>query len=121
PAVHRPFPVVLRSPPTLPRLLPRAPWPPLFPTRRSSDLVSPGAVRTFRGRATGIKRGRRTSRPCCTARDRAAAAHRGALLHSSRDRKSTRLNSSHVSISYAVFGWKQKLTSVWHHSRLGRL
>src|SRR5699024_12604661 len=24
------------------------------------------------------------------------------------DRKSTRLNSSHVSISYAVFGWKHK-------------
>src|SRR5699024_12754001 len=30
-------------------------------------------------------------------------AHGGALLAQERDRKSTRLNSSHVSISYAVF------------------
>src|SRR5699024_11884410 len=29
-------------------------------------------------------------------------------IHSSRDRKSTRLNSSHVSISYAVFCLKKK-------------
>src|SRR5699024_11780119 len=29
---------------------------------------------------------------------------------SKRDRKSTRLNSSHVSISYAVFCWKKKKT-----------
>src|SRR6266704_5781345 len=28
--------------------------------------------------------------------------------HPARDRKSTRLNSSHVSISYAVFCWKKK-------------
>src|SRR5699024_11899743 len=28
------------------------------------------------------------------------------------DRKSTRLNSSHVSISYAVFCWKRKISSV---------
>src|SRR5438067_10016155 len=35
----------------------------------------------------------------------------GALLHArQRDRKSTRLNSSHVSISYAVFCLKKKTT-----------
>src|SRR5690625_2508796 len=28
--------------------------------------------------------------------------------HDAIDRKSTRLNSSHVAISYAVFGWKEK-------------
>src|SRR5207249_6760784 len=30
-------------------------------------------------------------------------------LHGEPDRKSTRLNSSHVSISYAVFCWKKKI------------
>src|SRR5204862_943158 len=29
-----------------------------------------------------------------------------------RDRKSTRLNSSHVEISYAVFCWKKKLIDI---------
>src|SRR5439155_21472829 len=38
-------------------------------------------------------------------------ARRGALLdrHGGRDRKSTRLNSSHVAISYAVFCLKKKI------------
>src|SRR5438067_5008464 len=43
--------------------------------------------------------------------DRAALAGRpvrGARGHHERDRKSTRLNSSHVSISYAVFCLKKK-------------
>src|SRR5690242_21142255 len=35
--------------------------------------------------------------------------HRG--LNSHQDRKSTRLNSSHMSISYAVFCLKKKITS----------
>src|SRR5438067_4140849 len=35
-------------------------------------------------------------------------AQSSARLHSSPDRKSTRLNSSHVSISYAVFCLKKK-------------
>src|SRR5699024_12224137 len=33
------------------------------------------------------------------------------LLERFSDRKSTRLNSSHVSISYAVFCWKKKRTN----------
>src|SRR5215208_4578433 len=33
-----------------------------------------------------------------------------------RDRKSTRLNSSHVAISYAVFCLKKKKTNSWSHS-----
>src|SRR5699024_11259592 len=33
-----------------------------------------------------------------------------------RDRKSTRLNSSHVSISYAVFCLKKKKTKPTHHT-----
>src|SRR5699024_12167176 len=35
----------------------------------------------------------------------------GPLRHTARDRKSTRLNSSHVSISYAVFCLKKKKMS----------
>src|SRR5690625_6643000 len=33
-------------------------------------------------------------------------AQQGDPAHEIRDRKSTRLNSSHVAISYAVFNWK---------------
>src|SRR5439155_25349184 len=33
--------------------------------------------------------------------------------HFIRDRKSTRLNSSHVAISYAVFCLKKKTTKIW--------
>src|SRR5947207_15418342 len=48
--------------------------------------------------------------------DRAARAHRGARRAGaggarSRDRKSTRLNSSHTVISYAVFCLKKKKTA----------
>src|SRR5690606_41496638 len=61
-----------------------------FPTRRSSDL-SRGA-----GGADS-----RVARPF-----RRLGCRRGA-----RDRKSTRLNSSHVKISYAVFCLKKKKTA----------
>src|SRR5437660_4335177 len=36
------------------------------------------------------------------------SSHRDLALRQSRDRKSTRLNSSHVAISYAVFCLKKK-------------
>src|SRR5437899_5950228 len=62
-----------------------------FPTRRSSDLSSPGA--TWTGRSSWPRRGPRSAsrspRPI-------------------RNRKSTRLNSSHLGISYAVFCLKKK-------------
>src|SRR3712207_6980999 len=41
---------------------------------------------------------------------------RGPLGHEPVDRKSTRLNSSHANISYAVFCLKKKKTSVTHPS-----
>src|SRR5437899_12315702 len=44
--------------------------------------------------------------------------HRPRLLGSSRDRKSTRLNSSHLGISYAVFCLKKK-TGPWTRGRSG--
>src|SRR5690625_6303965 len=79
-------------------LLPTSPQlpPPLsFPTRRSSDL-HPHAVRAD-GRAHERRRG--PPHPG-RGRGRSPAAH--------QDRKSTRLNSSHVAISYAVFCLKKK-------------
>src|SRR5205807_10218522 len=89
-----------------------------FPTRRSSDLRRRRAARlrsqlhstlpigghestathpTARPRAPS---GSRSTRPCVRASDRPAD---GAPSAHSRDRKSTRLNSSHLVISYAVF------------------
>src|SRR5439155_26004623 len=92
---------------------------PSFPTRRSSDLAV--RARSRRGEA-----GRPVPRPLSAlrvarpvglpllrplrgrsrARGRARRAS-GARPHES-DRKSTRLNSSHVAISYAVFCLKKK-------------
>src|SRR5207247_9425239 len=43
-------------------------------------------------------------------REREGAAERPRLCHRDRDRKSTRLNSSHEWISYAVFCLKKKNT-----------
>src|SRR5437870_13762745 len=58
-----------------------------FPTRRSSDLGLE-AVR-WPGRFEVVRR-------------------RPLVVEAARDRKSTRLNSSHVAISYAVFCLKKK-------------
>src|SRR5690349_23600047 len=41
---------------------------------------------------------------------RDAAVEEGRRRHARRDRKSTRLNSSHVEISYAVFCLKKKMS-----------
>src|SRR5690606_39705411 len=62
------------------------------------DLVDPSSHRALRSRGT---RPRRLQRP-------GARRARGSTLP--LDRKSTRLNSSHVQISYAVFCLKQKTT-----------
>src|SRR5437899_9271332 len=61
-----------------------------FPTRRSSDLdgvraVGDAMVRVWGARGTTAQ-----------------------TFHAARDRKSTRLNSSHLGISYAVFCLKKK-------------
>src|SRR2546430_7290334 len=40
----------------------------------------------------------------------------GAVTRTHRDRKSTRLNSSHSQISYAVFCLKKKKNSLQHHA-----
>src|SRR5690606_41280362 len=78
---------------------------PSFPTRRSSDLAAAGGA--VRPAGTGRHPGPRRVPP-------AAPAHHLLLSVASArregDRKSTRLNSSHVKSSYAVFCLKKKRT-----------
>src|SRR5690606_41657896 len=68
-----------------------------FPTRRSSDLPSPPP----NPRQTPWQAQQPLLLPVAT-------SCRPIGLHVLRDRKSTRLNSSHVKISYAVFCLKKK-------------
>src|SRR5438876_5891389 len=71
-----------------------------FPTRRSSDL--------FLGGEAGV--GKTTLTAALTAALAGAAGDGagGVAAPAVRDRKSTRLNSSHPSISYAVLCFKKK-------------
>src|SRR5690625_5509816 len=75
---------------------------PSFPTRRSSDLLGDaGEVVTGRQMPTGA------GGPPGSFRAFGAAS--GLIDHHvDQDRKSTRLNSSHVAISYAVFCLQKK-------------
>src|SRR5438270_12765278 len=71
-----------------------------FPTRRSSDLAPPAV-----GRGRGD---RHLELPAVPERGPARAGTRGRERGAVEDRKSTRLNSSHSQISYAVFCLKKK-------------
>src|SRR5207249_12112972 len=80
------------------------PPPPLhsFPTRRSSDLAfCPAPERIAPLIASSV-----VTRSAASASSSTTWSFRAFSL-SGRDRKSTRLNSSHVSISYAVFCLKK--------------
>src|SRR3712207_8584779 len=91
-----PYTTLFRS--RLPRLLPHRRVPPL-----GDDLgVSAPEVAVAVVRAEG----RRDRRPECPAGPLAPVPDRTA-----QDRKSTRLNSSHANISYAVFCLKKKKTN----------
>src|SRR5690625_7573324 len=84
-------------------LLPRLPRPPLFPYTtlfRSVPVHSVGALRVATAGAGGPDHGVVPGDHLGDLGDR-RARRRG-------DRKSTRLNSSHVAISYAVFCLKKK-------------
>src|SRR5204862_7694713 len=79
--------------------LPHPRAPPSFPTRRSSDLGVSVTLHPIRNLDLFI----------LPARRRIVEALRVfIILFSFQDRKSTRLNSSHVEISYAVFCLKKK-------------
>src|SRR5438034_8735557 len=78
-----------------------------FPTRRSSDLSAPGGPRSAPLAGTGIA----VAPP--PGGDWPQWAHdprQLGLADAALDRKSTRLNSSHTVISYAVFCLKKKMT-----------
>src|SRR2546426_8800408 len=99
----------------------RPPRSTLFPyTTLFRSARGKAAARTHR-RADRKLRGKRQLRPAGVPRcTRAAHRHAGA---GHRDRKSTRLNSSHLVISYAVFCLKKKKKIIKnqrteHHSML---
>src|SRR5207245_11088070 len=74
-----------------------------FPTRRSSDLLYeelPGTRRSRNHSRSWANEQGNTQTP--------AALPVGGVITAVSDRKSTRLNSSHGSISYAVFCLKKK-------------
>src|SRR2546426_6308510 len=73
------------------------------PVRASSRLQ--GALP---GRLHLRRRGSNARLVLLAARDRGHGVRRGGLQERDRDRKSTRLNSSHLVISYAVFCLKKK-------------
>src|SRR5204862_8300548 len=85
--------------------------PPSFPTRRSSDLASHARERG--ANSSCFRVGHCQARTLARARNEVFRG-RPALVRGrrpvvrGRDRKSTRLNSSHVEISYAVFCLKKK-------------
>src|SRR2546426_5018412 len=62
--------------------------------------------------AGATARGRRAAEAADDRRQRAAAERRDAGAAPAGDRKSTRLNSSHLVISYAVFCLKKKKTTI---------
>src|SRR5205814_10183467 len=92
------------------------PHSPTFPTRRSSDLhreaqQAHGGARRERVQDRGRRRARGSvGEPFAVAprgdRDEADLHH--LAEREQQDRKSTRLNSSHLGISYAVFCLKKK-------------
>src|SRR5207244_11772289 len=82
-----------------------------FPTRRSSDLVAP--PEKVSGAAFGGIIGYMVILLCMTgamypAMDLTAGEKERGTMETILDRKSTRLNSSHQIISYAVFCLKKK-------------
>src|SRR5699024_12095459 len=104
------FPPLPMPPPSslLPRPSPPPPLPP-SPTRRSSDLpLAPGVGQRHHvidlDRPTGLRTALEVDDVS------GVGVRQSSRQHHARDRKSTRLNSSHVSISYAVFCLKKKTT-----------
>src|SRR5207302_10451746 len=78
-----------------------------FPTRRSSDLCT--RVPALTGSSAKVARTRTGAAWLTISKSRGGSLRVTSKLASrAGDRKSTRLNSSHVKISYAVFCLKKK-------------
>src|SRR5690606_41037904 len=92
--------------------------PPSFPTRRSSDLSllrrqqEPAGPRRDAGRLAPGRTRRRGSVARVLPQPHGGGPDWRAVGANRLDRKSTRLNSSHVKISYAVFCLKKKRDAV---------
>src|SRR5690625_6685697 len=83
---------------------------PSFPTRRSSDLADP--IAGDAAVAMSPPSAEHWFGTDATGRDVFSRVVHGAIHSlSGADRKSTRLNSSHVAISYAVFCWTKTMWS----------
>src|SRR5699024_12705606 len=92
---------------------------PSFPTRRSSDLTTVDELAALMvSRSVSFKTEKSPNHPGNTVLkvenlhvkdSRKVPVVKGLSLDVREDRKSTRLNSSHVSISYAVFCLKKKI------------
>src|SRR5699024_11956528 len=80
-----------------------------FPTRRSSDLSFSSACTAVSCRWASFSCFSSSAWVALRALFACCAAVLLCCRSSRRDRKSTRLNSSHVSISYAVFCLKKKI------------
>src|SRR5690606_42073933 len=78
-----------------------------FPTRRSSDLAMVNAAKKA-GNIVQIGFQRRQNEAFKKAKQIIEEGQIGKIYQIGADRKSTRLNSSHVKISYAVFCLKKK-------------
>src|SRR5204863_9919713 len=79
-----------------------------FPTRRSSDLILPTL---FDAEVRAVRAAALPGAPACVLLDLGEGRSAQLSLGPGErrlDRKSTRLNSSHVEISYAVFCLKKK-------------
>src|SRR5205807_10314254 len=74
--------------------------------RRHRDQDAPSVGTVHRARPSPASR--RADAPTAAAADRPVALHAPAIQTLAGDRKSTRLNSSHLVISYAVFCLKKK-------------
>src|SRR5207249_11100074 len=92
-----------------------------FPTRRSSDLISNVESRHFHRRPVPARGcDLRPASHAAYRRIRRAGESDAGVCGVLSDRKSTRLNSSHVSISYAVFCLKKKnVMTIKPDSQLG--
>src|SRR5205814_10438973 len=81
---------------------------PSFPTRRSSDLFIRGIDDRGLQHANGLRGNSLVDQDACAVNLFAFVSESHSLQRLPRDRKSTRLNSSHLGISYAVFCLKKK-------------
>src|SRR5688500_19495171 len=101
-------------------MLRRRPRSTLFPTRRSSDLglaAGPGAaIGEMTGYLTGYGGSALIDNTKLYGRIKGWMEKYGLVVISvlAADRKSTRLNSSHLVISYAVFCLKKKKLLMYH-------